>query len=422
MYKMQHKMNVAEPFLIEAYVGRQRVLGETHFDTLESLQDLAFVSTCLLKHRQAIEYYKKAGEEWTKQLGGNHPASIFCELMLAETYALQCDFQESIRKYQDVWPKISQQLGEMHPKSVAASAAHVLVLCEDRQLTAALKIWWRRVCLTGLMGELLLLYKITVHFAKACGVWGIFFLLFISSLLCLPSWSIVLKSSGYLAIPWSISFVPLWLLQVTHLSVAAAVCFGKRPPKRDSDDVRNTPMPDPADLDAYGIQVNLAFLACGVLAALRLDFYVFPWPVTVGPWVLLELVELVLAFRQDYQIISLFQLLLSGLLRILMVLWTPCRAEGYVEWGAWYIVASPALLLALLEGCRACLILGYDGSMSPLSITISVSHSHTLRWTVAKLVAALVCTTLLTGIAYKRNPAAFEMCHLGREEAMRHLG
>ncbi|CAK9092688.1 unnamed protein product [Durusdinium trenchii] len=437
----QHKMREAEPLLMEAHRGRRLLLGETHFDTLQSQQDLALVCASLQKPRQAVEHYREVLKHLRHQLEKTHPASLQCQLLLAQTLASQGNYDLAEKEYDHVSFLMSSQLGAAHPKTLAARVSETLTFCDQGKLPKAMKLWRQRVETTGYVYSVPLLLDMGFHLAHYSGFAGIFLVALITLLLygfvAAPfcklgsgCWDTLDHS------PWTVIFIPLWVLQGLHLlfwtwavggfrqlrhwrrhvmrgmrgirnrSKSGLESVVKTLSRRDETEDLASLQEHAQVLDRVGLKTIASMLVISVLLALRLDVAeAFPWPplfscLIMSCWFLLELNWLFSSSIFEYHSACGYALLLA-LLRWLSLLLPLLRIEGIRPTGfdiTFTVLPAFGIFLISLMSC----IDGFikEGCWSVLACAIALAENWDLRRYLARAMLALLYVATALGVVY----------------------
>ncbi len=118
----------AEPLLKDALTGRRRVLGETHPETISSINNYAVVLESLGRLAEAEPLYKDALERYRRVRGDDHPDTITSINNYASVLRLLGRSAEAEPLYKDALERSRRVLGEDHPDTLRAINNYAPVL------------------------------------------------------------------------------------------------------------------------------------------------------------------------------------------------------------------------------------------------------------------------------------------------------
>ncbi|MEI7728101.1 MAG: tetratricopeptide repeat protein [Verrucomicrobiota bacterium] len=129
--------NGAEPLLCRVVLGRKKLLGLEHLDTLDSIKNLASLLRDKADYAGAVALYQQVIESQEKTLGSEHPETRKSCRDLGLTYKMMGDCKKAEALYrragktmQDIWQRdledAEKTLGPYHPS--ALYSAHLLGL------------------------------------------------------------------------------------------------------------------------------------------------------------------------------------------------------------------------------------------------------------------------------------------------------
>ena len=107
-------VELGEPLLED----RERVLGESHPDTLASLSDLASAYLAAGRVGQAVPLYERALADRERVLGESHPDTLASRNNLASAYEAAGRVAEAVPLYEEALAGYSRVLGESHPATL----------------------------------------------------------------------------------------------------------------------------------------------------------------------------------------------------------------------------------------------------------------------------------------------------------------
>jgi hypothetical protein len=119
LYRLQGKYAQAEPLFDTVLEVRRRVLGEEHRDTLEAMNNLAALYRLQAKYAQAEPLYTKVLEVRRRVLGEEHPSTLTTMnnlALLLETY--QGKYAQAEPLYTKALEVQRRVLGEEHPDTL----------------------------------------------------------------------------------------------------------------------------------------------------------------------------------------------------------------------------------------------------------------------------------------------------------------
>jgi tetratricopeptide (TPR) repeat protein len=124
LLKDQGKLSEAEPLYRNALRCRRETLGETHPDTLSSMNSLGWMLTCLHgEQSEAEQLCRKALSEQRKSavLGDTHPSTLATMDSLAHVFSEQGNFDDAELLYREVVRGLRETLGADHTDTLAAT-------------------------------------------------------------------------------------------------------------------------------------------------------------------------------------------------------------------------------------------------------------------------------------------------------------
>jgi serine/threonine protein kinase/Tfp pilus assembly protein PilF len=120
--------DLALPHAEMALKKRRRALGESHPDTITSLDNYALVLNWLGRPQEAEPLFKKALEQRRRVLGDDHPDTITSLNNYADALLSQGRTQEAEPHFKRALEQRQKLLGEDHPSTIASLSAYVAVI------------------------------------------------------------------------------------------------------------------------------------------------------------------------------------------------------------------------------------------------------------------------------------------------------
>jgi tetratricopeptide (TPR) repeat protein len=127
----QGKYRDAESLFREALQIRQRLLGEAHLQTLETLNDLALTLQRLDEIRQAVPMLRQVFDGHRRALGNNHPDVAQSANNLAMAHYRLKEYAEAEPLFREALAINRQAFGNEHPE-VATTLSNLASLRRER--------------------------------------------------------------------------------------------------------------------------------------------------------------------------------------------------------------------------------------------------------------------------------------------------
>ncbi|RKZ63235.1 MAG: hypothetical protein DRQ99_17440, partial [Candidatus Parabeggiatoa sp. nov. 3] len=117
-YQAVGRLDEALPLYEKGYRQRLQVLGEKHPDTLQSLNNLAFIYQAVGRLDEALPLYEKGYRQRLQVLGEKHPDTLQSLNNLAGIYDSVGRLDEALPLYEKGYRLSLQVLGEKHPDTL----------------------------------------------------------------------------------------------------------------------------------------------------------------------------------------------------------------------------------------------------------------------------------------------------------------
>ena len=137
LYWYQDKLELAAPYLREALTQRRRILGETHPETLKSIVNVGSLLLGQGKLEEAEPYFREALEKTRQLLGEDNPATLEAVNNLGYLLRSQQKFDEAYIYLDQALAKSKRVLGEDHPDTLNSISNMALLLRSQGKLGEA---------------------------------------------------------------------------------------------------------------------------------------------------------------------------------------------------------------------------------------------------------------------------------------------
>ena len=119
-YQAAGRLDEAIPLYERTLADRERVLGETHPDTLASRNNLASAYQAAGRLAEAIPLYERTLADCERVLGETHPDTLGSRNNLAGAYQAAGRLAEAIPLYERTLADCERVLGETHPDTLTS--------------------------------------------------------------------------------------------------------------------------------------------------------------------------------------------------------------------------------------------------------------------------------------------------------------